>query len=69
MRRTSIDLDESRLARVQRILGTTGVKDTVEGAFDEVLRGDLRSRLARRVQSGEGIERGPGLLRETRPTR
>jgi Arc/MetJ family transcription regulator len=67
MRRTSIELDDSRLASVQRILGTTGVKDTIEGAFDEVLRSDLRRRLARRVRTGEGIDRGDAILRETRP--
>ena len=69
MRRTSIELNEARLARVQRILGTTGVKDTVEGAFDEVLRGELTRRLARRVRSGEGIDRGEAVLDETRPRR
>jgi Arc/MetJ family transcription regulator len=69
MRRTSIELDEARLVRVQQILGTRGVKDTVDRAFDEVLRADLRRRLARRVRTGEGVERGDSLLEATRPRR
>ena len=69
MRRTSIELDEACLAKVQRVLGTTGVKDTIERAFDEVLRADLGRRLARRVRTGDGIDRGEAILRETRPHR
>jgi Arc/MetJ family transcription regulator len=69
VRRTSIELDESRLGRVQRVLGTTGVKDTVEKAFDEVLQADLRRRLARRIKSGEGVDRGQAILAETRRRR
>ncbi len=69
MRRTSIELDESQLASVQRVLGTSGIKDTVDRAFDEVLRADLRCRLADRVRTGEGIDRGESILRETRPQR
>ena len=69
MRRTSINLDESRLARVQLILGTNGIKETVERAFDEVVRADLRRRLALRVRTGEGVDRGESILSETRPQR
>lgn len=51
------------------MLGTTGVKDTVEKAFDEVLQADLRRRLARRIKSGEGVDRGQAILAETRRRR
>jgi Arc/MetJ family transcription regulator len=66
MRRTSIELDEEQLTRAQRVLGTKGVKDTVERAFDQVLRADLRRRLAERIRSGEGIDRGDEVLDESR---
>ena len=66
MRRTSIVLDEKQLARVQRVLGTGGVKDTVDRAFDEVLRADLRRRLARRIRLGAGIDRGARILDASR---
>ena len=66
MRRTSLEIDEDRLTRVQRVLGTTGIKDTIEKAFDQVLRADLLRRLARRVTSGEGVDRTTEVLDESR---
>jgi Arc/MetJ family transcription regulator len=62
MRRTSVEIDEERLARAQRALGTTGIKDTLARALDEVYRAELRRRLAERVRSGKGIDRGEELL-------
>jgi Arc/MetJ family transcription regulator len=66
MRRTSLEVDDSRLAEVQRILGTSGLKDTIDRAFEEVIRADLRRRLADRIRSGEGIDRDPDVLVESR---
>jgi len=66
MRRTSIEIDEERLARAQRVLGTTGIKDTVDRALEEVVRAELRRRLAERVRSGEGIDRGDDVLEASR---
>jgi Arc/MetJ family transcription regulator len=66
MRRTSLELDEDRLKEVQRVLHTSGVKDTIERAFDEVLRADLRRRLADRIRKGEGIDRGDEVLEASR---
>ena len=66
MRRTSIELDDARLQQVQQVLGTSGVKDTVERAFDEVLRADLRRRLAARILSGQGVDLGEAFLGASR---
>ena len=66
MRRTSIEIDEARLTRAQSALGTTGVKDTIDVALQEVIRADLRRRLAARVRSGEGIDRGREVLDASR---
>lgn len=66
MRRISVELDDHRLKTVQRVLHTSGVKDTIERAFDEVLRADLRRRLADRIRSGEGIDRGDEVLKASR---
>ena len=66
MRRTSLEIDEEQLARAQRVLGTKGVKDTIDRAFEEVLRADLRRRLADRVRTGEGVDRGDGVLEASR---
>ncbi|HEX6203257.1 MAG TPA: DUF2191 domain-containing protein [Thermoanaerobaculia bacterium] len=66
MRRTSLAIDEERLARAQQALGTTGVKDTIDRALDEVYRAELRRRLAERVRTGEGVDRGVELLAASR---
>jgi Arc/MetJ family transcription regulator len=66
MRRTSIELDETQLVRVQRVLGTSGVKDTIDRAFDEVLRASLRRRLAQRVSRGDGVDRSVEILDASR---
>ena len=68
-RRTTIEIDDELLSRAQAALGTRGLKDTVEKAFHEAIRRDLRQRLAARIETGEGIDRSPELLDETRPTR
>lgn len=66
MRRTSVELDEGRLERAQRVLGTSGIKDTIDRALEEVVRSDLRRRLAERVKSGHGIDRGEEVLDASR---
>ena len=66
MKRTSIEIDEARLTRAQSALGTTGVKDTIDVALQEVIRTDLRRRLAARIRSGEGIDRGQEVLDASR---
>ncbi len=49
MHRTTIVLDPKKLAKVQRVLGTTGIKETVEKAFDEILSMELRKRAVERL--------------------
>ena len=66
MRRTSLEIDEARLEQAQRVLGTTGIKDTIDRALDEVIRAELRRRLADRIRSGEGIDRGEEVLGASR---
>lgn len=66
MRRTSLEIDEDRLTRAQQVLGTKGVKDTIDRVLDEVLRADLRRRLADRLRTGEGIDRGEEILEASR---
>lgn len=68
-RRTTIEVDDELLGRAQAALGTTGLKDTVDAAFQEAVGRSLRSRLADRIESGDGIDRSPELLAEVRPER
>ncbi len=36
--RTNIEIDDKKIAQVMKILGTTTKRDTVESAFDEIIR-------------------------------
>jgi Arc/MetJ family transcription regulator len=56
MHRTTIVLDQKKLAKVRRILGTTGIKETVERAFDEILALEVRKRHVERLIKQEGID-------------
>jgi Arc/MetJ family transcription regulator len=65
--RTSIELDEMLLDESRRILGTFGIRDTVEAAFREIIRADRRNRLRDRIRTGDGMDTGPELLAAIRP--
>jgi Arc/MetJ family transcription regulator len=69
MRRTTIVVDDDLLSQAQVALGTHGLKDTLDAALREAVRRSLRERLAARIERGDGIDRSPALLRETRPAR
>jgi Arc/MetJ family transcription regulator len=45
MRRTTLDIDEDMLSKAREILGTKGVKDTVDEALREVVRREAGRRL------------------------
>jgi Arc/MetJ family transcription regulator len=45
VRRTTLDIDEDMLAKAREILGTRGVKDTVNEALLEVVRIEAGRRL------------------------
>ena len=38
VRKTTLEIDDDKIARAQEILGTTGLKDTVDEAIARVLR-------------------------------
>jgi Arc/MetJ family transcription regulator len=68
-RRTTIEIDEELLERAQDVLGTTGLKDTVDAALDEVVRTHLRRRLIDRIKTGKGIDFSPSVLRAAKEWR
>lgn len=56
MHKTTMMVDDKKLARVQRVLGTKGIRDTFDRALDEVLALDARRRVVERLQTMEGID-------------
>lgn len=53
-RKTTIEVDDLILTRAQEVLGTSGLKDTVDRALEEVIRSALKRALMERIRSGEG---------------
>ena len=56
MHRTTLVFDERKLAKAQKLLGTKGIKDTIDRALDEVIAGDLRRKAFERLRTMDGLE-------------
>jgi hypothetical protein len=66
--KTSLTIDRRKAAEVREILGTKTLVDTVDAAFDEVIRLAARRRILDRIRQSEtgGIGPTPEELRELR---
>jgi Arc/MetJ family transcription regulator len=56
MHKTTLVLDEAKLRRVRKMLGTKGIRDTVDRALDEVIALDARRRLVEKLRKMDGID-------------
>ena len=61
--KTSLVIDREKLAEVRQILGTTTIAQTVDTAFDEILKLAARRRLMERIRKQGGIGPTPEELR------
>jgi Arc/MetJ family transcription regulator len=66
VRRTTLDIDEDMLARAREILGTHGVKDTVDEALREVVRVEAGKRLIARLKDNEDLH-NPEIMERAWP--
>jgi Arc/MetJ family transcription regulator len=55
-RKTTIEVDDALYARAREVLGTRGLKATVQRAFEEVLAYDARRRALRQLQEMDGLD-------------
>ncbi len=55
-RKTSVVIDEGLLAKVQEILATRTVRETVEEAFHEVIRAQARREEVRTLETMNGLD-------------
>jgi Arc/MetJ family transcription regulator len=55
VRRTTLDIDEEMLAKAREILGTRGIKDTVDEALREVVRREAGERLIAWLKENEDL--------------
>lgn len=56
MRKTTLEIDDAVLAEARRILGTRGIKDTVDAALREVRVQDARRGLIRQLGELDGLD-------------
>jgi Arc/MetJ family transcription regulator len=56
VRRTTLDIDEDMLSQAREILGTRGVKDTVDEALREVVRRQAGERIVAWLQENEDLQ-------------
>jgi Arc/MetJ family transcription regulator len=56
MRKTTIEIDDELVAQASAILGTKGIKATVHGALNDIVRRQLRLELLRRIRDADGID-------------
>ncbi len=57
MHKTSVVVDERKIARASRLLGTDGIRNTIDRALDEVIANDARARAVERLLRHEGVDR------------
>jgi Arc/MetJ family transcription regulator len=55
-RKTTISIDDDLVAQAQTLLGTRGLKDTIDAALTEIVRAARRRELAEQLASGEGLD-------------
>jgi Arc/MetJ family transcription regulator len=55
MRRTTLDIDDNMLSKARQILGTNGIKDTVDEALREIVRREAGRRLIARLKENEDL--------------
>lgn len=55
-RKTSVEINEELLASVQRVLSTATLKDTIEQAFQEVLKAEARREEVEALAAMRGMD-------------
>ena len=55
-RKTSVEINEELLTAVQRVLSTATLKDTIEQAFQEVLKAEARREEVQALATMQGMD-------------
>ena len=64
--KTSMTIDREKVKRVQKILGTQTIAETVDAALEDVINHDRRMALLERIRREGGIGPTPEELRRLR---
>jgi Arc/MetJ family transcription regulator len=58
MRKTTVKIDDEKIARAREILGTARISDTIDAALRETIRRAAAERLIQRMATMEGLDLG-----------
>ena len=58
MRKTTLSIDDEKIARAREILGTTGITDTIDAALRETIRRAAAERVIERMATMDGLDLG-----------
>jgi hypothetical protein len=67
--KTSLVIDREKVERVQKILGTRTLAETVDAALEDVINHDRRMRIMERIRRDGGIGPSPEEVRRLRAPR
>ena len=56
MRKTTLTIDDEKIAQARAILGTAGITDTIDAALQETIRRAAAERLIERMSTMDGLE-------------
>jgi Arc/MetJ family transcription regulator len=56
VRKTTLVIDDVLIERARQVLGTRGLKDTIDRALEEVVAAAARRALIRRLETQEGLD-------------
>jgi Arc/MetJ family transcription regulator len=63
-RTTTVEIDETKLGQVKRVLGTETLRETVDRSFDEVLARAARQKSIARLRKMDGLDLGKRRVME-----
>lgn len=56
MRKTTLTIDDEKIAQARAILGTAGITDTIDAALQETIRRAAAERVIDRMAAMEGLD-------------
>lgn len=56
MRKTTLVIDDALVEQARQVLGTRGLKDTVDRALEEVIAVHARRAFVRRLETQDGLD-------------
>ena len=56
MRKTSVEIDDQLVEQARALLGTSSIKETIDGALREVIRREARRQEVRALAEMDGLD-------------